>query len=462
MYGKIFMLRIRVTPALTSLILGVVCSGIFAQEAPTKATWDFEQQALSNEWTAGGKIAVSRGKGEFPAKPELKPKRPGDPIPEGQVATIDAQPGSHFALKQELPRIDWERAERISFWVSRTPEEAKRDADCTLDLLFLDAANRATFTRKVVITGSGWQQVEIPVEWIAPTAGSVGSWPEVQRLAISFFEESHLKLDALQADLAAKPRAAISLATMLPIAFPDSPAKAIKTVEREGYVVATNAADCDPAKVADVLKPVLDQLAKELPLEPPVAPARLLIFASRAEYQKFPPRLAAQFVKEAASPQSDGYTLLGWATSSWDEKQGIERPVFVHEFVHSVLESRLRLANSGEWFQEGLATHYQLQRYPQKNVPQIILDGIAREQFDLKALTSGKPIATTTYWQAATLCSLLVRDPAYQPQLKGLIAAFRKSRSTALEPHLATVLKVDFDQLTTDWKKHCREAFPVK
>lgn len=456
------MFRTRVMPAWALLILFVASPVGFAQEAPTRATWDFEQQALSNEWTAGGKIAVSRGKGEFPEKPELKPKRPGDPVPDGQVATIDAQPGSYFALKKELRRIDWERAERISFWVSRTPEEAKRDADCTLDLLFLDATNRATFSRKVVLTGSGWQQVEIPVEWIAPASGSVGSWPDVQRLAISFFEESHLQLDALQADLAAKPRAGISLATMLPIAFPDSPAKEIKTVEREGYVVATNAVDCDPAKVADVLQPVLDQLAKELPLEPAVAPARLLIFATRAEYQKFPPRLAAQFAKESAAPKSDGYTLLGWATSNWDEKQGIQRPVFVHEFVHSVLESRLRLPNSGEWFQEGLATHYQLQRYPQPNVPQIVQDGIAREQFDLKALTSGKPITTTTYWQAATLCSLLVRDPAYQPKLKELVAAFQKSHSTTLEPHLATVLKVDFDQLTADWKKHCREAFPAK
>lgn len=456
------MIRFIWTQTIALLTFIVICSAASAQDAPAKATWDFEQQALSNEWTAGGKITASRGKGEFAEKPELKPKRPGDPIPAGQVANIDAQPGSFFALKKELPRIDWERAERISFWVSRTPDEAKRDAECRLDLLFLDAANRATFSRKVVITGSGWQQVEVPVEWIAPTTGGVGSWPDVQRLAISFFEESHLKLDALQADLAAKPRAGISLATMLPIAFPDSPAKAIRTVEREGYVVATNAADCDPAKVADVLQPLLDQLAKDLPLEPAVAPARLLIFATRAEYQKFPPRLAEQFAKEAAAPKSDGYTLLGWATSSWDEKQGIQRPVFVHEFVHSALESRLRLPNSGEWFQEGLATHYQLQTFPQKNVPQLIQDGIAREQFDLKALTSGKPIATTTYWQAATLCSLLVRDPAYRPQLKELIAAFQKSRSTALEPHLRAVLKVDFDQLTTDWKKHCREAFPVK
>jgi hypothetical protein len=431
-----------------------------AQDAPTKMVWDFEQQALGDEWTVGGKITAKRVPAEVAAK--HKPKRADDHVPGGQVAVLDGQAGSFFALKKELPRVAWERSERISFWVSRSPDEAKRDAACTLDLLFLDAANRTVLSRKVTVAGSGWQQIEVPVEWIAPATGRVTAWPEVQRLAFSFREESHLTLDALQADLAAKPRGAMPLAAMLPIAFPDSVVKDVKTAEREGYVVATNAPECNPALVADLLKPVVEQIAVDLPLQPAVAPARLLIFATREEYQKFPPRLAEQFEKEAAAPKSDGFTLLGWATASWDAKQGIQRPVFVHEFVHSMLESRLQLANSGEWFQEGLATHYQLQRYPQKNVPQLIHDGIAREQFDLKALTTGKPIATTTYWQAATLCSLIVRDPAYRPKLKELIAAFRQEHSTALEPHLATVLKVDFDQLTADWKKHCREAFPVK
>jgi hypothetical protein len=436
----------------------LVVSGSIAQEAPSRAAWDFEQRPLGQEWTAGGQITISRIAGEIPDQP--KPKKPGDLVPAGQVAQLDAQANSYLALKKDLPRIPWERAERISFWVGRSPAEAKRDPDCTFDLLFLDAANRTVFSRKVVLTGSGWQQVEIPLEWIAPTPGQVGDWPEVERLAFSFREESHLTFDALQADLGARPRQGISLATMLPIAFPDTPAKEIKTVERDGYVVATNAADCDPATVADILQPVVEQMTKDLPLQPSATPARLLIFATRQEYQKFPPRLAEQYGKEAALPQSDGFTLLGWATASWDAQQGAQRPVFVHEFVHSFLETRLGLANSGEWLQEGLATYYQLQAYPQKNVPEFIRDGIAREQFDLKALTSGKPIAATTYWQAATLCSLLVRDPTYQPKFKDLIAALRKSRSTALQPHLATVLQVDFDQLTADWKKHCREAFP--
>lgn len=441
-----------------TLLLSFACSAL-AQEA-TKVGWDFEKQALSTEWTAGGKITATRAIGEPVEKP--KPLQAGDLIPGGQVATIDAQPSSFFAQKPDLPRVPWERAERISFWVSRSAEEAKRDPDCTFDVLFLDATNRAVFSRRVILTGSGWQQVEIPAQWIAPTTGRVGTWTGVQRLAFSFREESHVALDAIQAELAAKPRPAMSMAEMLPIAFPGIAPAALKTAEREGLVVATNATECNPNEVARLLEPLQKQVAADLPLLEPIAPARLLIFATRDEYQKFPPRLAAKYGKEAASPQSDGFTLLGWATSSWDGAKGEERPVFAHEFVHSLIESRLQIANQGEWLQEGLATYYQLQMYPQKNVPNLIQEGIANQQFDLKALTSGKPIQVTAYWQAATLCSLLIRDPAYQPKLKELIAAFQKQESTALEPQLATVLKVDYDRLRNDWKKHCREAWPVK
>lgn len=449
---------------MTSRFFGFFCLAlglsVASAQEPAKIIWDFETKALSAEWSAGGKITAARAIGEPENKP--KPARADDPLPAGQVVTIDAEAGAFIAQRKDLPRVPWERAERITFWVSRSAEEAKRDPDCTLDLLFLDAASRAVYSRRVVVTGSGWQQVEIPAAWIAPTTGRVGSWPGVQRLAFSFREESHLALDAVQADLAAKPRAAQSLQEMLPVAFPGVAPTAIKSTERDALVVATNATDCDPTKLADLLRPVAVRIAEDLPLDEIGPPACMLIFASRDEYQKFAPRLAERFGKEAAAPQSDGFTILGWATSNWDARQGLNRPVFVHEFVHSLLEKRLRLANQGEWFQEGLATYYQLQQYPQKNLGQLIHEGIASNQFDLKALTTGKPIAITTYWQATTLCSLLMRDPAYQPKFKDLIKAFQQQESTALEPQLKEVLKVDFDRLTNDWKKHCREAWPVK
>ncbi|WP_425615957.1 hypothetical protein NA78x_005893 [Anatilimnocola sp. NA78] len=445
---------------LTFFVAVCLARAAIAQEQATKVIWDFEQQGLGSQWSAIGKLSAAREPHEVAEQPRAAKK--DDLLPGGQVVKLDAQAGSYFATKKELPRVAWERAERVSFWVFRSAGEAKRDADCTFDLQFFDGANRALFARKLVVKGSGWQQVEVPCEWIAPVNGRVGNWPAVNRLGFGFREESHLSVDGLQVDLNVKPRPALPLAAVVPIAFPKATEKEIKTAEREGFLVATNAAECKPDVVADLLVPVVEKMNKDLPLLPATSPARLLIFATREEYEQFPPRLAQQFGKEAAIPKSNGFTILGWATAGWDPQQGEKRPVFVHEFVHSLIESRLQLANEQEWLQEGLATYYQLQIYPQKNVPEIVQAGLARGDFDMRKLTSGQPIATTDYWQAATLCSLLLRDPGYQPQLKELITALQQADSTKLEPHLATVFKTDFNKLTADWKKHCREAFPVK
>ena len=439
--------------------LALWCSVAAAQEA-TKVTWDFDKQPLSQEWTAGGKITAARAVGEPVEKP--KASHEGDLIPGGQVATIVAQPGSFFGLKKDLPRVPWERAQRISFWLSRSEEEAKRDPECEFDLFFLDGNSKPAFSRKFVFKGSGWQQFETSTLWIAPASGRTGSWPGVQRFALSFREESHLLLDAVQAELAAQPQPGLTTDDILPVAFPGIAPAAIKTAKRAGFVVATNATDCNPEKVADLLQNVEKKIAADLPLGAAFVQPTMLIFATRDEYQKFPPRLAARYGKDAAEPQSDGFTMLGWATSTWDWKQGIERPVYIHEFVHSLLERRLQLGNHGEWFQEGMATFYQLQLAPQKNIGEVIQTGLSKEQYDLKAVTTGKHIASTSYWQAATLCSLLLRDPSYAPKLKELVTAFQQEQSTALEPQVTAIYKVDYERLTNDWKKHCREAWPAK
>ncbi|WP_254510893.1 hypothetical protein [Anatilimnocola floriformis] len=442
-----------------AVIFALWCGVVAAQEAG-KVTWDFEKQTLGAEWTAGGKITATRAIGEPAQKP--KASHEGDAIPGGQVATISAQPGAFFGLKKELPRVPWERVQRISFWLSRSEEEAKRDPECEFDLFFLNANNKPVFSRKFVFKGSGWQQFEAPTLWIAPTTGRIGSWSGVQRFTLSFREESHLSLDAVQVDVAAQPQAPVALEDILPIAFPGVAPAAIKTAKRGGLVVATNATDCNPEKVAAILQSLEKKIAADLPLGDSAVPPTLLIFATRDEYQKFPPRLAMRYGKDAAEPQSDGFTMLGWATSSWDSQQGAEQPVFVHEFVHSLLERRLQIANQGEWFQEGMATFYQLQQYPQKNMGEVIQLGISREQYDLAAVTSGKHVSSNAFWQAATLCSLLLRDPSYAPKLKDLVAGFQREQSTALEPQLEPVLKVSFERLTNDWKKHCREAWPVR
>jgi hypothetical protein len=188
-------------------------------------------------------------------------------------------------------------------------------------------------------------------------------------------------------------------------------------------------------------------------------PATLLVFRTEAQYAAFTPRLGLRYQATAPRPQSGGYTILGNATSYWDELQVTLRPVYTHEFVHSVLTRGAALGNSGEWLQEGLAVHYQLKYHPQANFREIVARGIANadQHLPLEELTNGRPIQANRYWQAATLAHMLMADGKYREQFPRLMTEFAAAGSTELAPQREKILKVIWEELTADWKRHCEE-----
>jgi hypothetical protein len=135
--------------------------------------------------------------------------------------------------------------------------------------------------------------------------------------------------------------------------------------------------------------------------------------------------------------------------------------VYTHEFVHSLVTHGALMDNSSEWFQEGLATYYQSQIYPQANLPRMIIDGIEKKGFrtPLPQLLDGRAIPMTRYWQALTVIELLLTDAAYRAKVPELIAAFQKTGSTDLGPHLESVLKTTWDEFTGKWEEHCRRVY---
>jgi hypothetical protein len=129
--------------------------------------------------------------------------------------------------------------------------------------------------------------------------------------------------------------------------------------------------------------------------------------------------------------------------------------------VHSLLERRLLLANRSEWFQEGIATHYQLRFRPQQNFPELVMAGLLEEKYQLpfQRLCDGNSIETKHYWQATTLIEMLMKNEKYSGKLKDLVAAFNRAGSTNLAPHLATILGADWDTLKQDWADYCKESY---
>jgi hypothetical protein len=133
--------------------------------------------------------------------------------------------------------------------------------------------------------------------------------------------------------------------------------------------------------------------------------------------------------------------------------------VFSHEFIHALLSATLQLENKGEWFQEGLASHYQLRFHPQANIRSVVSDSLKAADADtLKKVCSGARIPLDRYWVAGTLCRMLLADPALAAKLPAVVAAMQKSGSTALEP-LLPQLGLSWEELDERWRTFCRQNY---
>lgn len=201
----------------------------------------------------------------------------------------------------------------------------------------------------------------------------------------------------------------------------------------------------DAAALAARLDAVADAALADLPfLGVPAAPVPLVVFPDVASYRAGVVRIGAAFAANADSPGHDGFTIEGIATSSWDLSQGIERPVYVHEFVHALLTRTASLPNAGEWLQEGLASWYQVRFSPQPTLGDVVRRRFARP-LPMSRLCDGRRIEPKFYGDALTVAGALLEDPAWAGTLPRVFEAAVRTGTTSLAD-----IGVDLDALDCD------------
>ncbi len=424
-----------------------------AQAEQRETLNDFEKPGLGSQFAAVRQIQVAREPvaGEPPAKG-----------PSGFAAhvTTDGNAGL-FSKPGEIKR-DLLNASDLELWIYRSPEEAKRGTD-VIEIRFIEADGRASFLTKLELTHDGWRKLTVPLRWFRWGEGRVPQWDKIERWGIWFRDAAELQIDDVALMRQEDPDIALLQANdYRKIAFPGLPADESRLIDRQQILLLTDAKALDAEQLLAHLQQVKTQVERELqvPSEFP-EPAALVVFETRKSYAAFTPRLAKQLHAVADEPRSDGFTIQGIATSYYDAELGTLRPVYTHEFVHTLLSRGWRLQNHGEWLQEGLAVTYQLRFHPQKDFRQIVATGIASPEnhLPLEELTNGERIPMNRYWQAATFTEMLATDKKYAPKFKALIAALAQSGATALAPHREKMLGVSWETLTNDWKVFCSERY---
>lgn len=389
------------------------------------------------------------------------------PVPSGRAVRLSGPKGGGFVSKSTaLSELDWRKTRTVLFWVHRSEEEAQQNPTVSLDVLLLDDDRKTWFWRKVDLTHSGWKKVELPLAWFRWSDGRIPRWDQVRRIGFLLRDPAELTLDTVWAESTETTRGDFPTAELIaPVAFPpsDKPNDVkVRTLETRDVQLLTNVADLDLERLAGHLESVAKQVRRELPFLPELDRGPLLvIFPTREEYRQFVPRYVKQLNSVAELPGSAGLTIEGISASSWDKQFGTLRPVYTHEYVHGFLCHTLRLPSQGDWLHEGLASHFQLTFHPQENFAGLVQAGLKnpKSHDPLKDLCNGKRIADSRYWQAATLCRMLLTEERFRDRLPTLIDRLHESKTTDLGPHLKAVWNTDIDQLTTAWRDFCEREY---
>ncbi|MBM4154685.1 MAG: hypothetical protein FJ221_06605 [Lentisphaerae bacterium] len=422
------------------------CCAAVAGAAET--VWlDFETRGTAADWNA------PQGGLEFGIAPV-----PADGAAPGHALRLHGPAkGFLYTRKTVLPEILTNEC-ALTFRV-RPADAAPLPAE--FEVQFIEPDGVSKFWRKVTVATQGWTRVELPLRFFRTGGVRLPRWTSVRHFAFLLRGAADLWVDDVafvrEPDLGVE----IGLKELRAIAFPEAAEGAVRAVRSAEFAVLTDCADLDLKDLAAALGGLTADLRRQLPsLPPPERPPVLAVFANEADYRAFPGRIAERLGSEASPPTSDGYTVVGVATSFWDPAKGTRRPVYFHEFVHAWLAQAGGLVCAGGWLHEGVANHFQIAMVPQDGLAASIAKAIASGAAKpFGELCTDRPVRVADYWQLMTLFRMFLEREPYATRLPGLFTAVRDANTFDLGRHLQPVFGVDEARLTADWRAFCAGAY---
>ncbi len=427
---------------------------ISSAKGDDKILFDFEKDDLPekfNQPQGGLAFTVENIPQELPDTVEGRPS--------GKALKVKT-PGKGFMYTKKgiLPE-NLVECESLSMWIYRASE----GEPIVFEVQFIEDGGGSKFWRKTEIVKPGWAKVVIPLRYMRQSDEKTPSWNKVKYLGFYFRNDADIFIDNVSLLSKTGKTAVVSPEELAEIAFPVTPKDQIKIVKNPDFIIVSNSKELEIEKLEKrmseffgVARKGLEGVKKATPDAPPI----LAVFATQDEYRNFTPRLAALLLGQASPPSSGGYTIHSIATSYWDPERKTLRPVYFHEMLHSWLDKMYGFpCGNGDWIQEGIANYYQLTVFPQDDLDQIILNGIASSKMHmpLKDLCSGKRIPMDRYWQALSVIAMLVTKDGYKENFPKLLNMLVEKRSTDLNPVVKDVFGVDMEKFTADWKEFCVE-----
>ncbi|MCX7702684.1 MAG: hypothetical protein N2234_01075 [Planctomycetota bacterium] len=374
------------------------------------------------------------------------------------------------SLRLELPEeLDLSYYHSLSLYIKAAP----KSEPWRFRFLALDEKERPIFQRVFTVdTGPVWTRLDLPFPLWRWGNNQLGDWSEVRTLSLEVENgEGEFFLDEiiLFAGKNKGKSAFLSSNLLLLIAFQS---KKPRFLMKDGFLIATDAvekfSDEDLRKILDKVSPIRDWLkavfkksCRPFGKENPVS---LLIFEQQSDFEQFYKRLGLIWRASIEPPKAGGYTVQDISASTYNEKIGVERPVYFHELVHAVIARELRIIVGHprfSWLQEGIANYLQICLYPESIKRETYITNFSKpiskdgKTFfkPLEQLLT-KPISINNYAQLASLIAfLLEKHPDYLDSIASNLVDGKEI------PQILSELGTSFEKLEEEWMEWGKQAF---
>ncbi len=411
---------------------------------------NFDSPGLSNFW---------RGQGDIQMERKDRPSSAPSEMEGSHVVELKANSESSIFYGQRA-QLDSDILNfgEVELWIFR-PETAA-ESELVLEVGFHIERFPSRLWRKLPVSHTGWKAYRLPLKWFRKEGALTPSWFDVSFMSVSFRSAGEIELGPITL-LRSEEAHAPYLDGADWQAFLAEKISNLKTkvVENEGLIVV--AGDQQEqlnelvAKLNEADKAVRERFPTFFKTPTQGQKPALIITNDTEEYEKLIPLVAQAQMASASAPHADGYSFDGYAFSSAGSEKTPIRPVFIHEYIHALVELHARIPSRGGWLQEGVAFLIQDQLFSVglKESIQSYLNGDAPVYLSPISLLGSESVNLISYWQAAALIDMLADHPSYEGSLDKVIAHSKETSEVKIAD-VENVLGVSKEKFEADYKAH--------
>jgi len=423
--------------------VAIAAGGARAADPAPVVLCDFEKGEPTDGWTIHG--------------PRVSPTA----TPYGRGLRLTWGGGEPYgSISRSFEQRDWRMFRAISMRLC-----VGGDMPVQLDVSLTRTDSTASLVRRFEAQPGDWREVVLPLSDFRDDGyDQAGSFARVDCFTLhtsrvtSRAVESSVSIDDLALLPGDRGRASSSRPSpqLLQLAFGSSK---VRTLESEHFLLIDDAPELRTAdakrllaRLEEGLKTLGERYGVTGDLDEKVP---LLLFATRFEYQLSVPRLREHFGEKPKKPKTDGFSRYGMSMAWFDEKQGWDRAVYVHETMYGVIQRRLGVLANGNWVQEGLASAVAAHLYPASIDRKKLAESFAKRGGGLVPWLDAIdwPVAPpATHLQLLTIMDFLAeRRRDGLPKAWDAVRAVREPLYKSAPYEIAKALGTDVATLEKEW-----------